>query len=147
MNSDKQPLPVGFKKDGTPQKRSNQFTKRRELNGSVPAKDITEHRAHIAAAKLEACMEGKVQLSDVQMRAAKALMDKGIASRQAIETTAIEPAAALSKDDERALLRALVSQHPDMVQELLGEQARCAGSGQDRAAPRLVQGSENANAA
>jgi hypothetical protein len=130
MIEETKPLPVGLKRDGTPQKRANQWTKRKEVSGLIPEKDKVEHRAHIAAAKLEACMNGKVELSQTQMQAAKALMDKGIASRQAIETTSLEPAALITKDQEEAILRSLIAQRPDLVQQILAEQARSAGGTQ-----------------
>lgn len=101
----------------------------------------------ILLAKLDKDASGEEKLTEGQRASIKLLIDKAMPTLQAVETTQIEPAAALTKDGEKELLRALILQHPDLVQEVLGEMAKGAGPDQDRAAMRLVQDGNNTKAA
>jgi polynucleotide 5'-kinase involved in rRNA processing len=84
---DKTPRQVGLKRDGTPQKRANQWTKAKEVQGKVNERDRDRIRAEVLAHRLEQHVEGKVELSATQVQAAKILIDKGKPSLQAVEQT------------------------------------------------------------
>lgn len=83
--------------------------------------------------RLEAASEGRVDMTPTQVAAAKILIDKCLPSLSAVEQTTIDPSSALGEGDIRDQLRALLSAHPDIVQELLGEQARQARESSDTA--------------
>lgn len=80
--------------------------------------------------RLEDASEGRVEMSPTQVAAAKILLDKAIPSLSAVEQTTIDPSAALGESDIREQLRTLLQAHPDIVGELLGEQARKAREGE-----------------
>jgi hypothetical protein len=87
MEQTKEPLPVGLKKDGTPQRRANQWTKAKAVQGQVNERDRDRIRAEVLASRLEEHVEGKRELSATQVQAAKILIDKGKPSLQAVEQT------------------------------------------------------------
>ena len=119
---------VGHKRDGTPQRRANQWPKRKELGGTGLDRDKDRHRAECAAAMLERHLDGKLDMSATQVQAAKILLDKGKPSLQAVEQTMLEPAMARTESEILDQLRAYIAQHPELIAELVGAQARDAGS-------------------
>lgn len=78
----------------------------------------------ILLAKLDKDATGEEKLTEGQRASIKLLLDKAMPTLQAVEQTQLEPAALVTKDGEREMLQALITQHPDLVQELLAEQAR-----------------------
>jgi hypothetical protein len=90
MEENKSNLPVGLRKDGTPQRRANQWTKAKEVQGKVNERDRDRLRAEVLASRLEEHVEGKRELSATQVQAAKILIDKGKPSLQAVEQTVHE---------------------------------------------------------
>lgn len=133
--------PVGFKRDGTPQKRANQWTKRKEFS-EIPDRDRSRHRADCAAAYLERVMSGKTESNPYRVQAAKALMDKGLPSLQAVEQTVMEAAVNRSEADILNDLREIIKQHPDLIQQLLAEQARA----EDNPGPKPVSETQQTEA-
>ena len=110
-------LPVGLKRDGTPQKRANQWTKAKEVQGQVNERDRDRVRAELLANRLEQHVNGAVELSPTQVQAAKILIDKGKPSLQAVEqTTHEEPA---SEGQIMASLAHLISQNPALLRPLI----------------------------
>lgn len=109
----------------------NGWTKRSEL------RDVEAIRRRVDVGRilgrLERIGEGKEDASPSQIAALKILADKTIPSLSAVENTQIDPSAALGESDIREQLRSLLAAHPDVVAELLGEQARKAREG-DKAA-------------
>lgn len=85
-----------------------------------------EHRQRIKVGmlitKLEKVASGQMKLSQSQVTAAKALLDKALPTLQAVEAHVItEPAATRSEADLLADLRALVRAYPDVVRSMLAE--------------------------
>lgn len=117
---------VGHKRDGSPQKHSNQWLKRKELKQELSAgaeRDKDKLRAEMCAAFIEQHVHGKRKMSSSQVQAAKILIDKGKPSLQAVEQTTIEPAAVRNDAELVEGLRAIIQAHPDLIQRILGEQA------------------------
>ena len=103
---------------------SNQFTtgkRTRHDKGTIDAV-----RAEFAAKKLMQCVKGngKSTLDRNQVAAARALLDKGKPSLQAIEQTNIDPAASLSESQIRENIKQLLVEHGSLVAEILAEIAR-----------------------
>lgn len=90
-------------------------------------------RVGMLLSRLEDAVDGRVEITPVQAQAAKILLDKALPTLQSIEQTTIDPSSALGEGDIRDQLRALLAAHPDLVQELLGEQARQARASTDTA--------------
>lgn len=109
----------------------NGWMKRRD------ALDVEQIRKRIKVgmlvSRLEAASEGRVDMSATQVAAAKILLDKAVPSLSAVEQTTIDPSASLGESDIRDQLRTLLASHPDVVAELLGEQARQAREASDPA--------------
>ena len=125
-----------YKRDGSPRKRSNQWLKREELGG-IPERDRARHRAECAAAYLEHVMTGRAQSNTNRVQAARALMDKGLASLSAVEQTILEPAAISDEATLYASLREIIKQHPDILAQLNAEAAQSSPNpGPQPAAPQ-----------
>ena len=100
--------------------RSNQYK-----TGRVNVEDMRARiKVGILLAKLDKDATGEEKLTEGQRASIKLLLDKAMPTLQAVEQTQMEPAALVTKDGEREMLQALITQHPDLVQELLAEQAR-----------------------
>ena len=136
-----EPLPVGLKRDGTPQKRSNQWTKAKEVQGKVNERDRDRVRAEVLADRLEKHVNGKVDLSPTQVQAAKILIDKGKPSLQAIEqTNSEEPPteqeimaqlhSLLANPGTRAQLQAMLDGAPKLVTDSQSEPVNVVGKQQ-----------------
>ena len=117
-------LPVGLKRDGTPQKRNNQWTKRKEMGQQLPDRDKDKHRAECAAAMLDQHLQGNREMSATQVQAAKILMDKGKPSLQAVESTVVEPAVMRSEAELYEELKAALRSRPDLTQQALADLAK-----------------------
>lgn len=87
-----------------------------------------DHRQRIKTGMLTARLQraalGKVEMSTNQVQAAKVLLDKAIPTLQAVESVITEVAANRSESDLLNDLREIIKQHPDLIQQLLAEQAR-----------------------
>jgi len=88
-----------------------------------------EHRQRIKVGmlitKLEKVAAGKLKLTQSQVTAAKALLDKALPTLQAVEAHVItEPAATRSESDLLADLRALVRAHKELIREILADEDR-----------------------
>lgn len=122
--------PPGFKKDGTPQKRSNQYTKAREQ--ARLAIDAEEHRRRIKVGMLQARLHsaamGKAEMSATQVAAAKVLLDKAMPTLQAVEQSHSEPAVTRSEAELLEELKALLAANPDLAQKALAELAKESGT-------------------
>jgi hypothetical protein len=110
-------LPVGRKKDGTPQKRSNQWLKAKEVQGKVNERDRDKVRAEALANHLEKHVYGKAKLSQTQVQAAKILIDKGKPSLASVEQTTHE--APLDEAETVAKLAHLLAANPALLRPLL----------------------------
>jgi hypothetical protein len=121
--------PSGFKKDGTPQKRANQWTKARDQ--ARLAIDAEEHRRRIKVGMLQARLHsaamGKADMSATQVAAAKVLLDKAMPTLQAVEQSYTEPAATRSEAELLAELKAVLASNPDLAQKALAELAKESG--------------------
>lgn len=112
--------------------RSNGWIARRE--NALGIEDMRRRiKVGMLLSRLEDAAEGRVELTPVQAQAAKILLDKAMPTLQSVETTQIDPSATLGDADIRDQLRALLSAHPDVVAELIGEQARQARQSADPA--------------
>lgn len=113
MEEEKKPLPVGFKRDGTPQRRNNQFTKAKALQGQVNERDKDRIRAEMLSQRLYkyANSKGKrtekYRMEPAQVQAAKVLIERGKPALQAIESVIYEAPA--SEEEIKAQLHALLS--------------------------------------
>ena len=127
MTQSAAPIQAGglYKRDGTKRKVSNQWLKRQELGG-IPERDRDRHRAECAAAYLSHVMEGKTKGDTVRVQAARALMDKGKPSLSAVEQTTIEPATERSESELISSLREIIKQYPDVLKQLIAEQAQAS---------------------
>ena len=115
---------MSLKKDGTPQQRANQWTKRREQL------DVEGHRKRIKVGALLGLATrialGQSEATAAQVAALKVVLDKALPTLQAVEQIHSEPAATASESDLLSGLRAIFQAHPGLVQQILGEQARNA---------------------
>lgn len=75
-------------------------------------------RAAFAADKLEAYLNGDVTLEAAQVTAARALMDKGLPSLQAIEATEVNQFDKMSEEEILEQVRALINLHPGLIERL-----------------------------
>lgn len=91
MEEAKNPLPVGVKRDGTPQRRENQFTKAKKIQGQANERDKDRIRAEMLAqrlfkfAKSKGKQAQKYRMDAAQVQAAKVLIERGKPALQAIE--------------------------------------------------------------
>lgn len=132
--------------------RPNQFTKAAEEGREPPKgenhfttgkrdRKTTQERARLratlAADKLERYINGEIEMSPAQVTAARALMDKGIASLQAVETTELDPVEGMTEEEAENMVRALILANPRLIQSLGiglrgaspvadGQQSRCS---------------------
>lgn len=98
-----------------PPKASNQFIKgtRTEHDPQTKAKI----RAAFAADKLEAYLNGEEELDSTKVAACKILIDKGLPSLQAVESTEVNQFDKMSEDELREQVRALITLHPWLIRE------------------------------
>ena len=129
---DKQPIAVGLKRDGTKQARSNQWIKRKAIKAvgadAAIERDKSRLRAEYASRMLESHLDGTVKLDAVGVQAAKALMDKGLPSLQAIETTSVEPAMTMTEETILASLVSAMTAYPHLVNRAQAELAKQSSS-------------------
>lgn len=116
---------------------SNQFTKADELGKERPegqnaytagtgakARDRNDPltkarlRASLAAAKLEAHINGECEIDAVTVSACKALMDKGMPSLASVENTTVNEFETMSQDELESMVRALITADPTLLQRL-----------------------------
>ena len=75
-------------------------------------------RAAFAADKLEDFLKGKTELNPAHVSAAKALMDKGMPSLQAVESVQTNDFEKMSEDELESMVKALITSHPALIQKL-----------------------------
>lgn len=99
-----------------PPKSSNQFIKgtREEHDPQTKAKI----RAAFAADKLEEYLRGECDLDSSKVAAAKALMDKGLPSLQAVESTETNQWDKLSEQELLSMVQALITSRPELIAAL-----------------------------
>lgn len=108
----------GYKKDGSPQRRNNQFSTQRAL-------DAEGHRRRIKVGMLLARAErialGKEDATQSEVGGLKLLLDKALPTLQAVEVTNPEGAILRSESDLLADLKRLVEAHPEIIKLLLAQ--------------------------
>lgn len=112
---------------------ANQFTKAEEEGREKPkgqnlftqgkkhgldAMEKAKIRAGIAADKLQRFMDGEIELSQAQVSAARALMDKGLPSLQAVEQKEVNDLDRMSQQEMDDMVRALITANPGLLQRL-----------------------------
>ena len=120
------PLPVGFKRDGTPQRRSNGFiAARRKVREQL---DVESMRKRIKVGNLLARLykagRGKLDLSSNQIQAIKLLLDKAMPTLQAVETSYSEPAVERSEPELVAELKRVFDSSPGLLDQIIAERAQ-----------------------
>lgn len=89
--------------------------------------------------KLEKVASGQVKLSQAQVTAAKALLDKALPTLQAVEAHVItEPAATRTASDLLEDLRALVRAHKELIRSILAEEDAVIDANASAALPQLT---------
>lgn len=107
--------------------RGNQYT-----TGKPERVHVEDMRARIKVgillSKLERDVEGKIELTDGQRASIKLLIDKALPTLQAVEQSMTEPAVTRSESELLEAMRQLMLSHPDLVQQILGEQAKAVAA-------------------
>lgn len=74
-------------------------------------------RAAFAASKLEDFLKGEVTLDSAQVSAAKALMDKGMPSLQAVESKTVNEFEDMDENQLNEYVRALILSRPELLRQ------------------------------
>lgn len=93
----------------------NQFTTGKRTRHDEQTK--AKIRATFAADKLEAYLNGETELDSSKVAACKILIDKGMPSLQAVESTTRSETDEMSEEELKDYVRALISSHPELIRE------------------------------
>lgn len=125
----------GNKKPDAPEAQNQFTTGKRTKHDELTKAKI---RATFAADRLEAYIKGETSLEPAQVAAAKALMDKGMPSLQAVEQKNVSEFEEMSEDEMREYVRALILSHPELIKEF----APGARDASQQISPNAVQHSQ-----
>ena len=106
--------------------RRNQHSKRKADKQATEQREAWKDRIQPGKllAKLEAHMDGKVELSASQIKAAEVVLDRLVPRLSSIEQTEVNEMDALSREDILRRIQALLQSDPTLLPELVALQAR-----------------------
>ena len=113
----------GNRKPDAPETSENQFTtgKRTKHDESTRDKMRAEHLARrlyaFAAGTQDEATGELVTLDRDRIAAAKILIDKGKPNLQAVEQTQVNQWDSMTEEDMKAMVRALITSHPELIRE------------------------------
>jgi hypothetical protein len=94
---------------------ANQFTTGKRTEHSEATKD--KIRAEKAAALLESEVDGQTTLEDGRRASAKILMEYGKPKLASVEQTQVNQWDSMSEEEMKAMVRALITSHPELIRE------------------------------
>jgi hypothetical protein len=106
--------------------RRNQHSKRQADKQAAEQREAWKDRIQPGKllAKLEADMDGKVELSASQIKAAEVVLDRLVPRLSSIEQTEVNEMDSLSREDILSRIQTLLQSDPTLLPELVALQAR-----------------------